>query len=320
VIAAVSACAALALLAGPAAGSRTEVSDTVLPLLVPDGVTIDGVDVGGYAPVDAQQAVAAHFDESRRIVVGKRTTLVPPRALGATARVGVAVERALAAVEGTEVPLTVSVNRARTRAWVKRSAKLFDRPGEDATVRLRGLHPVVTEGKPGHAIGQGQAVELIASALVANSREPVTVPVVSTAPTITRDNFGPVIVIRRGEHRLWLYRGDRLWKTFGVAVGQPSYPTPIGRFEIVVMWPNPWWFPPASPWAQGSSPIPPGPGNPLGTRWMGLSAPGVGIHGTPDPASIGYSASHGCIRMLIAQAEWLFQHVTVGTPVFIVRA
>jgi len=64
--------------------------------------------------------------------------------------------------------------------------------------------------------------------------------------------------------------------------------------------------------------VPPGPGNPLGTRWMGLSVPGVGIHGTPDAASIGYSASHGCIRMRIPDAEWLFEHVSEGTPVFIV--
>ena len=83
---------------------------------------------------------------------------------------------------------------------------------------------------------------------------------------------------------------------------------------------HPWWYPPASDWAKGEKPVPPGPGNPLGTRWMGLSAAGVGIHGTPDAASIGYSASHGCIRMRISEAEWLFAHVRVGTPVFIVAA
>jgi lipoprotein-anchoring transpeptidase ErfK/SrfK len=53
---------------------------------------------------------------------------------------------------------------------------------------------------------------------------------------------------------------------------------------------------------------------------MGLSAPGVGIHGTPQPSSIGYSVSHGCIRMLIPQAEWLFEHVDIGTQVFIVAS
>ena len=52
---------------------------------------------------------------------------------------------------------------------------------------------------------------------------------------------------------------------------------------------------------------------------MGISSPAVGIHGTPDPASIGYSVSHGCIRMLIPEVEWLFNQVDVGTPVYIVQ-
>ena len=64
--------------------------------------------------------------------------------------------------------------------------------------------------------------------------------------------------------------------------------------------------------------MPPGPNNPLGTRWMGISSPGIGIHGTDEPASIGYSDSHGCIRMQVPQAEWLFDHVDIGTPVYIV--
>ena len=112
----------------------------------------------------------------------------------------------------------------------------------------------------------------------------------------------------------------RLRRTFGVATGQSVYPTPIGRFTIVTKQRNPWWYPPNSSWARGQQPVPPGPGNPLGTRWMGLSASGVGIHGTPDSASIGYSASHGCIRMHIPSAEWLFNQVEVGTTVFIVAA
>ena len=83
---------------------------------------------------------------------------------------------------------------------------------------------------------------------------------------------------------------------------------------------NPWWYPPAAAWADGLQPIPPGPGNPLGTRWMGLNVRGIGIHGTPDASSIGYSRSHGCVRMHISDAEWLFNHVTIGTTVFIVSA
>jgi lipoprotein-anchoring transpeptidase ErfK/SrfK len=141
-------------------------------------------------------------------------------------------------------------------------------------------------------------------------------------PEVTRANFKPVVVIHRGSHRLYFYKGAhmRFRASFGVAVGQPIYPTPIGKFRIVTKQRNPWWYPPDTAWAAGASPIPPGPGNPLGTRWMGLSASGVGIHGTPDAASIGYSASHGCIRMRIPDAEWLFERVEVGSTVFIVRA
>jgi lipoprotein-anchoring transpeptidase ErfK/SrfK len=141
-----------------------------------------------------------------------------------------------------------------------------------------------------------------------------------TEPQVTPSTIGPVIVIKRGSNELTLYNGMKVVRKFGVATGQAVYPTPLGKFQIVVKWKNPWWYPPASPWAKGEKPVPPGPGNPLGTRWMGLSAPGVGIHGTPQDGSIGYSLSHGCIRMHIPQAEWLFDHVDVGTPVYIVSS
>ncbi len=305
---------AVAAIVSPAAAA-----DEPQPLLVPEGVTVGGVDVGGYAPGDAQQLVQSAFEEPFRVVVGKRAILVSPRSLGASPRVGAAVEQALVASEGSAVPLSVQVSRARAAAWVRQTARTFDRAPADPRVVLRGRHPFVTRPRTGRSILQAQAVAQISKALAANDRAGLTLPVRTVQPRTSRDGVGPVIVIRRGEKRLWLYRGMKLWRTFGVAVGTSSYPTPVGRFSIVAMWRNPWWFPPNSPWAKGASPVPPGPGNPLGTRWMGISSPGVGIHGTPDPASIGYSASHGCIRMLIPQAEWLFNHVLVGTPVFIVR-
>ena len=60
-----------------------------------------------------------------------------------------------------------------------------------------------------------------------------------------------------------------------------------------------------------------GPGNPLGTRWIGTSAPAIGIHGTPVPSSIGTRASHGCIRMYIPDVERLYRQVEIGTRVYI---
>jgi lipoprotein-anchoring transpeptidase ErfK/SrfK len=136
---------------------------------------------------------------------------------------------------------------------------------------------------------------------------------------VTAASIGAVIVISTEQNHLWLYDGMKLVRVFSVATGQAIYPTPHGVFHIVVKWKNPWWYPPTQDaWAKGLKPVPPGPNNPLGTRWMGLSAPGVGIHGTDEPTSIGYSASHGCIRMQVPDAEWLFDRVAVGTTVDIV--
>lgn len=127
------------------------------------------------------------------------------------------------------------------------------------------------------------------------------------------------IVIDRSECKLYLYDENGLVKTYGVAVGTRSWPTPVGRFRIIAMWKHPSWTPPNSSWAVGLKPVPPGPGNPLGTRWMGIDSPSVGIHGTPQPWTIGSWASHGCIRMKISDAEDLYDRVYIGTPVQIIN-
>jgi lipoprotein-anchoring transpeptidase ErfK/SrfK len=140
----------------------------------------------------------------------------------------------------------------------------------------------------------------------------------AVAPRRTAANIGPVIVVDRSTNTLRFYSTKKLLRKFPVATGQAIYPTPLGVFRIVEKQLNPWWYPPTyDAWAKGLKPVPPGPSNPLGTRWMGLSAPGVGIHGTDADTSIGYSLSHGCIRMHVPDAEWLFQRVAVGTPVVI---
>jgi hypothetical protein len=128
---------------------------------------------------------------------------------------------------------------------------------------------------------------------------------------------GRLVIVRRDVHRLYFYRHGQPIKVFNVATGSRLTPSPRGKFRIVAKYRHPWWYPPDSSWARHRKPIPPGPGNPLGTRWMGISSPGVGIHGTPDPASVGYSVSHGCIRLSIRNAEALFQLVRVGTRVWI---
>ena len=82
-------------------------------------------------------------------------------------------------------------------------------------------------------------------------------------PKITDADLGKVIVIKRGSNQLLYYNGDKLKRTFRVATGQSSYPTPLGNYEIVTMQRNPWWYPPqGSAWAEGATAIPPGPGEP----------------------------------------------------------
>jgi hypothetical protein len=300
-------------------GTTTTVTTAPGPLIAA-GVSIGGVPVGGMTAADAYDAVDQSFSEPLVIIVRGRRLAPEPTQLGASARIGEAVARAGSALPGTQLPLAVSVSRGRVRTYVTAVAKRFDIHPVDAQLFLRNLRPWIAKPVIGYQLYRTRAEAAIVGALLGNKRGPLRLRQKVVPPATTRTNFGPVIVIRRGSNRLHLYRGMRPWRVFPIATGQSSYPTPLGRFRIVVKWRNPWWYPPSSPWAQGLKPVPPGPGNPLGTRWMGLSAPGVGIHGTPDAASIGYSASHGCIRMYIPDAEWLFNHVGVGTPVFVVSA
>ena len=290
------------------------------PRLVASGVTIAGVPVSGLTAEDARLAVRARFAERLNVIVARRRLTPTPGSLGAVAYVDGAVARALAAPPRTDVPLVVRVRGDRVRAYVAKLARHFDRTPVNSALFLRHLRPFVTKERSGRALDRRAATTALVRALRSLSRAPVRLRLRAAQPEVTRRTFGPVIVIRRGSNRLYLYSGMRLRRVFGVATGEARYPTPLGRFSIVAMWRNPWWYPPNSDWARGKEPIPPGPGNPLGTRWMGLSVSGVGIHGTPDAASIGYSVSHGCIRMRIPDAEWLFGRVTVGTTVFIVAA
>jgi hypothetical protein len=234
--------------------------------------------------------------------------------------VALAVSNALAAAPFEALRLPVSFVTGRLQRSTGRLSRVFSRPAISPTVYLAGLRPRLTRAHRGFRVRQLVLRYRIHRAALANTRGPIAVPYRILRSRFNRENFGAVIVVRRVSHRLYLYNGARFRRTFGVAVGQPIYPTPLGRFYIAVKQRNPWWYPPNSTWAAGASPIAPGPGNPLGTRWMGLSWGGIGIHGTPDAASIGYSASHGCIRMRIPEAERLFDRVRIGTPVFIVSA
>ena len=288
------------------------------PAPIAFGVTVGGVSVGGLLPPQAQEKVRKAFERPLVLVVNDtRQIRLSPRALGVRPNLQKAMRRAGVARPGATVPLDVELSRARIRTYVGRLAQALDRGPVDARIKLEGVKPRAVPAEPGRLVKLLANARAIRYALARNERAPIRLAFATLRPKLASVDLSTALVILRESKRLLFFRSEKLDRWFRIAVGLPSYPTPLGTFEIVVKERDPWWNPPPSGWAAGKDPVPPGPGNPLGTRWMGISAPYVGIHGTPDAASIGYSASHGCIRLHISDAEWLFEQVRVGTPVFI---
>ena len=282
------------------------------------GVRIAGINVSNLDEADAAAAVRSAFAKPLPIAIDGTTVSLDPAAV-ATPYVTAAVAHAKAASPGTNVQLVVSVHGPAVRAYVAKLAKRFDMKARQGLLSLRGGNPVVTPAQNGSRLPISPVVGGIERALASNTRLPLSFQSKKTVAGATIGTSDPVIVINRSLNRLSLYKGSKLTRRFPVATGQAIYPTPAGQFHIVVKWVNPTWYPPTQDaWAKGLNPVPPGPDNPLGTRWMGLSAPGIGIHGTDEPTSIGYSESHGCVRMQVTDAEWLFNQVNVGTQVFII--
>jgi lipoprotein-anchoring transpeptidase ErfK/SrfK len=283
------------------------------------GVQIGSVDVSGLTADQATAAVEQAYLAPIAVQVGHYGVSVSPHRFWTSLHLAPAVQAALAAPADTAVPLTPTFVTKRIVNWVEKLARKTDRAPVDGALLLRHSRPFFTHSHPGRALRRFPTRMMIEHSIVGGTRTVIVAPVKTLQATAAKSE--PVIVIHRGINRLYLYNGTHLVRVFPVATGQPAWPTPLGHFEIVVKQKNPWWFPPTQDsWAAGAQPVPPGPGNPLGTRWMGLSAPGVGIHGTSEPWSIGHSESHGCIRMQIPSAEWLFNRVRIGTPVFIIAA
>jgi lipoprotein-anchoring transpeptidase ErfK/SrfK len=116
------------------------------------------------------------------------------------------------------------------------------------------------------------------------------------------------IVVSIPDRKLAVIEAGNVVKIFPTAVGAPKSPSPAGCFTVVQRIPDPTWY------GKGKV-VPPGKANPVGTRWIGLSIKGYGIHGTNAPASIGRNVSHGCIRMRNHDVEQLFEMVSIGDSV-----
>jgi len=133
------------------------------------------------------------------------------------------------------------------------------------------------------------------------------------------------ILINVPQRLLFYFDQGQLVSWYPVGLGRPSWATPIGSFHVVTRETDPAWDVPASiqqemrrEGKKVRTRVPPGPDNPLGRYWFGLSGSLCGIHGTNVPASIYGFRTHGCIRLHPDDIAALFQRVTIGTPVEII--
>src|SRR5664279_20020 len=111
------------------------------------------------------------------------------------------------------------------------------------------------------------------------------VMLMAAAEALAQDNSSrPArrIVVSIADHKLAVVEGDRIVRIFETAVGAPKSPSPTGVYQIVNRIADPTWY------TKGEI-VPPGKCNPLGTRWLGLSRKGYGIHATNRPDSLGHS-------------------------------
>ncbi|MGZ4109734.1 MAG: L,D-transpeptidase family protein [Actinomycetota bacterium] len=329
---------AVVALGGGAAFAASRFDSAAAVRILP-GVRIAGVDVGGMTHDEAVRAVDRRADLTLERDLTVRTAgyswHVTPAALGTRADVEGAVDRAFALADQMSLlsrvyhrvadkPVTMSVDlayrydRAKVSAFVYQAYDEVTTPAVNAGIKLVDDELVMRHAHEGQELLVQAAVGRVRRAL-ARDEAAVRVPVRPVAPKVTDDALGKTIVVDISENRLYLYSGFHIEKQYAVATAAQGFVTPVGSWSIVNKVENPSWTnPDPTGWGAGMPAyIPPGPGNPLGTRALYLNAPGIRIHGTEDVSSIGTYASHGCIRMLMSDVEELYPLVPVGTPVLV---
>ena len=310
-------------------------ADRILP-----GVTIDGVDVGRMTRPEAIAAVRAvtteRLDATLTVQAGGTSWTATSKDLGVRADVAAAVDEALAISRSmsmldrvyhrlSDEPVRRAVTvgyrygEGRVRSFVEGIAADVAVAPRNATVSLSGTELRFQHAKQGRALKTEVAQERILGALRAAPTSSLRLATKPVAPKIGDDEVGTTIVIDKASNELFLYDDFRLDRTYQVATAIAPYETPSGTWTIINKAMNPTWTNPAPDTWGADMPlsIPPGPGNPLGTRALYLNAPGIRIHGTYDSGSIGTHASHGCIRMNIDDVEEIYPLVPIGAKVLV---
>jgi lipoprotein-anchoring transpeptidase ErfK/SrfK len=315
--------------------------------VIANGVTIDGVPVGGLhaaaARAKLQRQIGRQLAQPVTVRYGSQTWQLSPREAAVKVDVASMVDQAVnASREGSiltrtirgltgggvsrQIPLAVSYSHGATRALAAKVRAAVTRPPRDATVQPNASGINLVPGENGRTVSYAQLGAAIDRTLAGQTpNRTVVAPVHDVKPSVTTSQlasrYPSYIVIDRGAFRLRFYDHLRLTKTYEIAVGMEGLETPAGLHKIEWEQVNPPWYVPKKAWAGAlaGTVVPPGPGDPLKARFMSFEG-GAGIHGI-DPSeysSIGHDASHGCVRMRIPDVIDLYSHSPVGTPVYII--
>lgn len=306
--------------------------------LLPDTI-VEGVPVGGMTARAAtdllRDRLEAPLHRPMTVRTGDYSDATTPWDLGLHVDVRAAVRKAQGEVTGgllsrvwqrlfthpqRIVPAPAEWQASQLNAALSGIADKIRVEPHDATVNGDTGWPVVTPGRNGLELDLDRSKEEVIDAVRLGEPE-VRLVTRDVPPAVGKDAFKQLILVRTGENKLYLYENGAMAKSWSVATGSATYATPTGTWKVVDKLVDPSWYNPNSSWSRGMpAVIGPGPNNPLGQRALELSAPAILIHGTPDRASIGYNASHGCVRMLAEDEQELFDLVEVGTSVVIVDA
>jgi lipoprotein-anchoring transpeptidase ErfK/SrfK len=313
--------------------------------VIAKGISVSGVDVGGLGPAMAREKLRETLLEPLKepVVVrykGRRFRLTPEQAdvgIDLDGSVNAALERSqkgnlfsrtLRSLRGerlqADVPVEVTHSEAAISRLVTRVRRAIDAKPRDADVSFASGRIDRKPSRDGRQVRKAALRRDIRERLLApDGSNTVRVRTRTVKPRITTDEvaqkYPAVLMVDRASFKLTLYKDLKPARSYGIAVGKVGLDTPAGLYNIQNKAVDPAWHVPDSDWAGdlAGQVIPGGvPENPIKARWLGVYD-GVGIHGTGDEGSIGSNASHGCIRMRVADVKRLYDQVPVGAPIYI---
>lgn len=309
------------------------------------GITVGGLDIGGLSVGEARKRLEAQYLAALRkpIIVhhDRSTWRLGPREAHIAANLDQVLSQALTrsdegnilsrtyrrltggSVDTTLDPQVTFSDKAVIRLLDK-VRRGVDREPRDASlgITLAGFKKV--KGRDGLKVDRKTLHRAIDQAILSTTAGRTFVArTIHTRPKVTNAELarrsGTILIVNKSKFTVRIYKNLKFEKAYPIAIGAPGHDTPEGTFSIQGKQINPVWSVPNSPWAgelAGTTVEGGTAANPLKARWMGVTD-GVGFHGTSDDASIGSAASHGCMRMHVADVIDMYPRVPVGATVYI---